>query len=154
MTREASVAAGVAAVALAAGGFAVATGTVELFSSSSATTTGLPPAPLVGIVSVGETEIQLDWGPQQPQPLYAGAATTRSLVVRWGASKDTLHPTGLTYTFSKNGKVIVAGLTRLYNKVGFTTSVRTFRACVKAVGSTGKSSSPMCATFTGSGPPS
>jgi hypothetical protein len=79
----------------------------------------------------------------------ARGPTTRSLVVRWGPSKDTLHPTGLTYTFSKNGKVIVSGLTRLYNKVGFTTSVRTFRACVTAISSTGKSSSPMCATFTG-----
>lgn len=127
-----------------------ATTAYQLSSGSEAVTTGLPPAPLVNVLSVGPDSIELDWGPQQPGELLAGVATTRSLVVKWGASKDTVHPIGLTYSVAKNGKTIITGLTGLSTKVGFTLAVRSFRICVKATNSTGKDSSPMCGTFTAS----
>jgi hypothetical protein len=118
--------------------------------SAEVTTTSTVPAPVnLEAVEIGETSLKLIWGPSQPGELYPSQATARSLIVNWPPARDDAHGP-VTYTVSKNGKVINRGLTRLWAKVGFTLSVRSFRACVWAVNTIGKSGPQMCATFTGS----
>jgi hypothetical protein len=140
------VAAGAAALVTAG---ALVVGGTQVLNESAVTVTSVPPAPAnLEVLAVDQTSVTLGWGPAQPGELYPGAATARSLVVNWGSARDDVHGP-VTYTFSKNGKVLVRGLTRLYNKVGFTLAVRKFRACVWAVNTIGKSGPQMCATFNG-----
>lgn len=139
--------------ALAATGILAAAGVTTAValtdSTSTATTTSSPlGAPPVGVVSVGSDAIQLDYGPSQPGPFTASNATLRSLKISWPKSIDTLHPTGIKYQVSKNGKVINT-ITNTYITVGFTTTVRQFRFCVRAINSTGKFSPSGCTTFSG-----
>lgn len=146
MTTAGMIAAGAGAVAATA---AIAVGsTVALTGGTSAVTTSTVPAPAnVEALHVDSTSITVGWGPTLPGVLTPGAATARSLVIKWGPSQDNHGP--VTYTMSKNGKVIVTGMTVLAHKVGFTAAVRTFRACVWGVSTQGKSGPPMCATFKG-----
>ena len=115
--------------------------------STTATTSTVPPPANVEVLTVGETSVKVGWGPTLPGELYGSNAKLRSLTINWGSSRDNHGP--VTYSMTKNGKLIVHGITRLYNTVGFTRTVRTFRACVWAVSAIGRSGPQMCATFTG-----
>lgn len=141
-----SLAAAAVAVVAAAG---VAGSSVVLTVGSTTSATSIPPPPAnLEVLGVTQTSVTLGWGPSQPGELYPSQVTARSLVVNWPSSRDDNHGP-VTYTVTKNGKVLISGITRLYNKVGFTLAVRTFRACVWAVNVIGKSGPQMCATFTG-----
>jgi hypothetical protein len=148
MTRNAKIAAGVASVAILAGGTTSAY-LVSSDSTSEITTSSPLAAPLPNVVAVGEDFIQLDWGPSQPGPFTPSNATVRSLRISWPPAIDTLHPNGLTYNVKKGSTVILKGVPQRYAVVGFTRSVRSFRFCVQAVSSTGKASPYKCTTFTG-----
>lgn len=118
-------------------------------SASEVTTSSPLAAPLVNVVSVGETEIQLDWGPSQPGPFIPSESKVRSLKISWPPAIDTLHPAGLTYTVKKGNTIILKNIARRYAVVGFTPTVRSFKFCVQAVSSTGKASPFKCTTFSG-----
>lgn len=138
----------VAGLALLMGG---ATTAYQVSSSSSTAETTSSPlaAPLLNIVSVGETEIKVDWGPSQPGPFTISNITARSAKISWPPAIDTLHPVGLTYTAKKGTTIVNRDIARTYTTVGFTTTVRSFKFCVKAKNSTGKESPYKCTTFTG-----
>lgn len=148
MTRNAKIAAGVASVAILAGGTTTAV-LVSADSTSEVTTSSPLAAPLINVVSVGPDSIQLDWGPSQTGPYTASEAKARSLKISWPPAVDTLHPTGITYTVKKGSTVILKNIARRYAVVGFTLAVRSFKFCVLATNSTGKSSPYKCTTFSG-----
>lgn len=149
MTKNTKIAAGVAGIAIMAGG-ATSAYLVSSDSTLSAVTTSSPlAAPLLNVVSVGETAVQLDWGPSQPGPFTISNVTARSAKISWPPAIDTLHPVGLTYTAKKGTTVVASKVARTYVTVGFSLSVRSFKFCVKAINSTGKESPYKCTTFTG-----
>ncbi len=123
-------------------------GSHTLTSSTTLATSTVPPPANVEVLHADETSITLGWGPTLPGELFGTNAKPRSLRVNWASSQAARMP--VSYTFTNNGKVTARGLTRLYNDVGFTLAVRTFRACVFAVDAIGRSGPAMCATFSGS----
>lgn len=127
MNRSAAVAV-IAAGALIAG----AVGVTSLLSGSSSTATSSIPAPQsLRAYEVGPDYAKVTFGPSIVGPMsITPAPNGRSAIIRWGGSRDDLHPLGITYSFSKNGKTLWAGRQQSHAVVGFTLAVRTFSTCV------------------------
>jgi hypothetical protein len=149
MTKNSKIAAATVSSLLVLAGGAATAYRVSGDSTTATTTTSPLAAPLLNIVSVGETEIHVDWGPSQPGPFTISNVTARSAKISWPPAIDTLHPVGLTYTAKKGSSVSWRDISRTYVTVGFATTVRSFRFCVKAKNSAGKESPYKCTTFTG-----
>lgn len=133
MTTKGKLAVGVAGLAIAAGGLAGADQlNITPFSAQSVATTVSVPAPQnLRPVEVGPTHVKVSYGPSVVGPLQiAPAPNGRSAKISWGGSTDDLYPLGITYEFSKNGKVLWTGRQQTYAIVGFTLSVRKFSTCV------------------------
>lgn len=145
MTTKAVVG-GIAALAVVA---TIGGATAVVANSDSTAINPALGAPPVEVYSVNESEVYVDYGPQQPGPFTPSEAKVKSLKVSWPRVIDTRHPTGITYTVLKNGKQIKTGLVDNFVTVGFTPKTTSFRFCVTAVNSVGKLSPTGCTTFSG-----
>lgn len=125
---------------------AILAGALLLLPIASAQTSG-PPAPTnLEIIASTQDSITLAWGPAQPGEFYFVAADKNSVVVGWGPSQDSRSP--ISYTLSKNGSIVVSGLTTTsYRVTGIVHKVQSFRTCVQAFNTAGQSSPAMCATW-------
>lgn len=144
-----------AAAAAAVGTLGIAglvAGSQLVTSSSTTTTTGSIPAPQnLRPVEVGKDYVKVSYGPSiiGPFVLDTPAPDGRSVVVRWGATQDSLFPSGpFSYQYYKNGKLIWSGRNQTYAKVGFTLTVRKFTVCVVPHSPNGFGPK-RCTTFTG-----
>lgn len=101
------------------------------FSATATTTVSVPAPQNLRAYEVGEGYAKVSFGPSVVGPLKIAPFTNgRGAKITWAASNDTLYPTGITYTFSKNGKNLWANRSQLYANVGFTLAVRKFTTCV------------------------
>jgi hypothetical protein len=128
------VAVGIAASGLLAGsGVLPVSGAAEPREALST----FPPAPQnLRAYEVGPDYAKVTYGPSivgkftSDPPIINARRTAGSMVIRWGAARDDLYPSGITYDFSKNGKLLWSGRAQLYATIGYTSSVRTFTTCV------------------------
>ena len=109
-----------------------------------------PPAPTnLEVVSVSQDKITLAWGPAQPGEFYNAGEGSNYLMVAWGISQDSRGP--VTYTLTKDGNTVATGLTTNTHRLSFPAAKKklpvTFRTCVTAKLADGRSSPPMCATW-------
>ncbi len=107
-----------------------------------------PAAPTNLEATCTQTDCYLTWGPSQPGPFVnLGEPKKNAILVGWGASEDTRS--AVTYTLTKNGTTVAAGLTQpqyLLNGVG--PKVKTLRLCVTAFNTRQQASPEMCGTWT------
>lgn len=133
MTTRTAITAGVGAVVLAAGGFATANQLdIVPFSATAAATTVSVPAPQnLRAYEVGPDYVKVSFGPSIVGPMQITPTPNgRAAKITWGGATDALYPLGITYEFSKNGKVLWTGRQQTYANVGFTLTVRGFTTCV------------------------
>lgn len=127
-----STTAGAVATGAAVVGIAALLGTMGASTTTTTTTAStLPPPQNLRAYEVGSTYAKVTYGPSIVGPMaIEPAANGRSATIRWGGSRDDLHPLGITYDFQKNGTYLWRGRAQTYAVVGFTLAVRRFTTCV------------------------
>jgi hypothetical protein len=123
---------------------AIAIGLVSVAGASSQTA-GPPEPTNLEVVAATQDSITLAWGPSMPGEFYVTEEGSNYILVAWGTSEDSRGP--VTYTLTRDDDVLVAGLTTNTFRV-FAPGRKPFRTCVTAQVADGRSSPPMCATWT------